>query len=38
MLAHAVLAVLRAQGEKTPGGQVPLSVSELSYLLTQLLW
>jgi hypothetical protein len=28
MLAHTVLAVLRARGEKTPGAQVPLSVYE----------
>jgi hypothetical protein len=38
MLAHAVLAVLRARREKTPGAQVPLSVPELRHLLTHLLW
>jgi hypothetical protein len=38
MLAHAVLAILRARGEKTPDGQVSLSVPELRHLLTGLLW
>ena len=38
MLAHAVPVILRARGEKTPGGQVPLSVPELRPLLTHLLW
>ena len=38
MMAHAVLAVLRARGEKTPPGQVPLSVPELRRLLAHLLW
>ena len=38
MLAHAVLAVLQARGEKTPAGQVPLTVPELRHLLTHLLW
>ena len=38
MLAAAVLAILRARGEKTPGGQVPLSVPELRHLLTHLFW
>ena len=33
-----VLAFLRARGEKTPGGQVPLSVPELRHLLIHLLW
>jgi hypothetical protein len=35
MLAHAVLVNLRARGEKTLNGQVPLSVPELRYLLTR---
>jgi hypothetical protein len=38
MLAAAVLAILRARGEKTPVGQVPLSVPELRPLLAHLLW
>ena len=38
MLAHAVLSVLRARGEKTPDAQVRLSVPELRHLLTALLW
>ena len=38
MLAHAVPAILRARGGKTPGGQVVLSVPELRHLLTHLLW
>ena len=38
MLAHAVLVILRARGEKTPAGQVPLSVPELRHLPTHLLW
>jgi SRSO17 transposase len=31
VLAAAVLAILRARGEKTPVGQVPLSVPELRH-------
>ncbi len=38
MLAHAVLSVLRARGEKTPDAQVRLSVPELRHLPTALLW
>ena len=38
MLAHAVLAILRARREKTLPGEVPLSVPELRRLLAHLLW
>jgi hypothetical protein len=35
---RCLIAVLRARREKTPDGQVPLSVPELRHLLTHLLW
>jgi SRSO17 transposase len=38
MLAHAVLSMLRAHGEKTPHAQVRLSVPERRHLLTRMLW
>jgi SRSO17 transposase len=38
ILAHAVLAILQARGEKTPDGQVPISVPELRHLFTRLLF
>jgi len=38
MLAAAVLAILRARGEKNSMRQVPLSVPELRHLLTHLFW
>ena len=37
-LAHAVLAILHASGEKTPDAQMRLSVSELRHLLTRMPW
>jgi len=38
MLAHAVLSVWRARGEKAPHAQVRLSVPELRHLLTGMQW
>jgi len=38
MLAAAALAVLSAQEQKTPKGQVPLSVPELRHLIGKMLW
>lgn len=38
MLAFAALVTLRSKGEKSPIGQVPLSVPELRHLLTHQLW
>jgi len=37
-VAHAVLSVLRARGEKIPHAQVRRSVRELRHLLTAMLW
>ncbi len=38
LLAHAVLAALRAQAKKTVEGSLPFSVQEIRRLLCRLIW